>query len=164
MINFSHKSVTENKEKSIKLAQRMKERSKLTSNPLEYLLKKHLDTKDITRIKFSELDDFPKIKRKKIINKILYGKFHFYQAFSYIEDLVKADKVFLVNRKLNEKKDSKSCKSKIIAFEIASRHKRSQIKKILKNKTDTELKFKNPYKVFIQYVPFKNKSTAIKSN
>ena len=55
-------------------------------------------------------------------------------------------------------------KTKIIALEIISRHKRGEIIKKRKKKNEEILDFRNSYKVFIRYVPYLNEAISIKSN
>lgn len=165
MINFTHRPICPDKDKASLIANRMKKKASFDTNQLAYLLKKHLDTKEIKKIELADLEDFPKLNKNTIIEKLFYGTFHFKQAFSYVEDFLKSGNIYLVNKRIKLKKVSNEEKSKIIAAEIISRHRRSIKKNISKKKkVSSTNNFRNPYKVFIEYIPFNNHSKAIKGN
>jgi hypothetical protein len=57
----------------------------------------------------------------------------------------------------------KNSNSKVIAAEIASRHRRSEKKtKMLSSNTRCSKKYRTSYKLFVEYVPWEDKAKAIK--
>ncbi|CAF1024274.1 unnamed protein product [Brachionus calyciflorus] len=97
MANFNHKPCCPDKKNVEKISNRIKKRSMICSNPLGFLLKKHLDTKLIERINLSDISDFPRLSTKKMIEKIFLGTFQLKQAKSYLKDLLKNMTAYLVN-------------------------------------------------------------------
>ncbi|RMZ97209.1 disulfide-isomerase a6 [Brachionus plicatilis] len=134
----------------------MKKKAKEYENEIEYLLKTRLDTKATKELKFSEIEDFPRLSKTIIIENIIFGTYQYNQCQKYYEDLLNNETCYLISEKSYESRNNAE-NTKIIAFEIASRHKRSEVKKFTKKK---KLKF---YKVFIKYVPLLNEWRSIKS-
>lgn len=169
MINFDHKPCCPDGDNALEIAKKLKKRASLKTNRLQFLLSKQLDTKIIPMIDLVDIDDFPKLNQDKIVLKIFFGSFQLKQCLSYIQDLVEFGKAFHVtkNAYVNqlESIDSNNLDSKIVAFQIASRHKRSLIKKDkLPKKTkekNFEKNFRSSYKVFVQYSPGLNRTKAI---
>lgn len=164
MINFFHKPCCPDGENSRSIAKRMKKKAKEYENELEYLLKTRLDTKATKELKFSEIEDFPRLSKTIIIENIIFGTYQYNQCQSYYEDLLDNETCYLISEKSYESRNNAE-NTKIIAFEIASRHKRSEVKKFTKKKKSLNCKkhFKNTYKVFIKYVPLLNEWRSIKS-
>ena len=168
MINFTHKPCISDGKNSIKIAKRIKKKAKISTNNLEFLLKKRLDTKLMPSLELIKIEDFPKLKIKDIKERICFGTFQLKQSKSYLADLVKRVKAFKISSELIKQikdkklqKDLISTNSTILAAEIPSRHKRSRIKtKEIKNEYDQ--KFKSVYKVFIHYQPYENSYNSIK--
>ncbi len=156
MSNFNHMPYETDGLDSEKIATRMIKRSKLSENPLIYFISKQLRTSMFKEILLNDITDFPKLTLKKIVNRITLGSFHAKISLSYIGDLIEEGIGYLYLKHLD--------KSKIIATEIISRHRRSKKKENI-NKTISHTKsgeYKNKYKVFIKYVPSKNSTKAIK--
>lgn len=168
MINFSHVPCNPDGENQMNIAKRIKKKGKIESNKLEFLLGKHFDSKLINSICLEKLGDFPRINEKTLRNKIFLGTFQIRNCKSYLLDLKKNNKVYIIADSLKKKLEDKTeIKTKIIGFEIISRHKRSKSlkKKTLKSKSKEKCFvdcFKNSYKVFVQYIPDYNSSKAIK--
>ncbi|RNA33737.1 disulfide-isomerase a6, partial [Brachionus plicatilis] len=130
MINFFHKPCCPDGDKAVPVAKGMKREAMKDKNELDFLLKNRFGTKFVKEIRLSELNDFPKLPINVIMEKILFGTFQYKQCQSYYQDLGENDKGFIVHKKFLKnisKADENSENSKIIAFEIASRHKRSYI-------------------------------------
>ncbi|RNA37620.1 disulfide-isomerase a6, partial [Brachionus plicatilis] len=112
MINFFHQPCCPDGDKAVPVAKGMKRKAMKDKNELDFLLRNRFGTKFVKEIRLSELNDFPKLPLNVIMEKILFGTFQYKQCQSYYQDLV-------------ENADENSENSKIIDFEIASRHKRS---------------------------------------
>ncbi|CAF0938030.1 unnamed protein product [Brachionus calyciflorus] len=163
MINFDLKPSCPDGENAEKIATKILIRSQKKENDLEFLLGKHLDTKSICPISFSEILDFPVLKRKSMKNNIFLGSYQFNQAKSYLIDLIKNKNAFLVQNNIIKKHISKESQNmKIISIELPSRHKRSKKRESSKNNIFSK-SFRNTYKVFVQYVPYLNNSKGIKA-
>jgi len=178
MINFQHTCFS-NQSEAIDLAKKIRFKSTITSNPLIFLLNKRLNTKLLTSTYLDTITDFPKLTEDDIKNNIFFGSFQLKQSKSYVIDLISNGKAYEVTKELLKqfsnhelKAELMEKKSKIIAVEIASRHKRSETKIISKAKKNTKLgdadvmmkKFKISYKVYVQYIPNKNEASSIKGN
>lgn len=155
MSNFNIKQSVENILYDKKIAKRIKEKSKMKKNPLDFLLKRR-NNLDWRKYSLNNINDFPIIKLKKIRDKICFGTYKIKQADSYIETILKKDEVFVATNKLisdtNNKKFKKNFlrgKLKIISLDVLSRHKRGiyNMKK---------------YRVSICYRPHINKAKSIK--
>ncbi|CAF0991642.1 unnamed protein product [Brachionus calyciflorus] len=170
MINFSHIPCNQDGE-NLNIAKRIKKKGKIESNKLDFLLGKHFDSKLINSVPLEKLNDFPRINEKKLQDKIFLGIFQLRNCKSYLLDLKRNNKVFIIadslKKKLSDKTDENELQTKIIGFEIISRHKRSKslkketLKSKIKEKSYADF-FKNTYKVFVQYIPYFNSSKAIK--
>ena len=166
MINFSHKPCCPDGKNALKIARRILRRNKEKNNKLEFLIRKQLDTKLINPIELSTVWDFPIIRKNKMKNKIFLGSYQLNQARSYVKDLISSKNCYVVSDKLIKNIADPSFyseyrNSKILAFELISRHKRAK-----KKTTDIEIsnypkQYKNTYKVFIQFKPNLNKTKAI---
>ncbi|RNA01705.1 hypothetical protein BpHYR1_007720 [Brachionus plicatilis] len=128
MINFFHKPCCPDGENSRSIAKRMKKKAKEYKNELEYLLKTRLDTKATKELKFSEIEDFPRLSKTIIIENIIFGTYQYNQCQSYYEDLLDNETCYLISEKSYESRNNAE-NTKIIAFEIASRHKRKSNEK-----------------------------------
>ena len=165
MINYCHKPCNADGENASKISNRMKQKAKAhKSNPLKNILKYQLGTKQIKAIRLSDISDFPRFKRKKLIKKVFFGTFQLKMSRSYIGDLIRNNEAYLVSTKIIHSFEDQSIKSsiangsKIIAAIINSRHRRGQIK--TQNEPSIK-KFRNTYKVFILYRPNSNTTRAI---
>lgn len=163
MLNFLHKACNPDGEQAQIIAKRMKERAIKKINELEYLLNKRLGTKLTERIKLSEINDFPKIQLKTILEEILFGTYQYKECQRYYEDLLDIGYGYFICKKQKEKTSGES-NTKIIAFEISSRHRRSVVKYPTqkKNKYSRKRQFKRNYKVFIEYTPNIDSPVSIK--
>lgn len=159
MINFTHKACCPDENKVEKIAKRIKKRGKIKSNHLESLISKHLDTKHITPLKISEIEDFVRLTPKKLNSTIFLGSYQQKQAKSYLDDIISTNKAYLVNETAFNKQRSEF--SKIIAVEISSRHRRGEKKNECKGNNHMD-KLKHKYKVFLEYVPKMKSSKSIK--
>ncbi len=170
MINFTHKPITADGNESALVAKRIRKKANqiYQENDLSFLLNKQLDTSLMAPIKLSSLNDFPRLKLNEITQKILFGTYQMKLAKSYIDELIKNEKnaFILADRIINQienfelKSELQRNETKIIGIEIISRHRRGIDKK--KSKLES-LKFRNNYKLFIQYVPGMNGHKNIKS-
>ena len=184
MSNFDHKPCNADGKDARKIAKKIRERAKISVNHLNVVLKKHLDTAHMGKIELNSISDFPKLKINQMKNKIFYGTYQLRQCESYVGDLVKSGQAFLATHKAVTSFFSKeNCfrqdllqgKTKLLAVEIASRHKRGQVslKQNASDESDSEedlqkntnsskkLKFRTMYKVFIVYEPNVNNPEAI---
>jgi len=73
------------------------------------------------------------------------------------------DDFFETNKTLTIVENMKKSKSKIIAAEIASRHRRSEKKTENSTTLTCSTKFRTTYRLFVEYIPCLNKTKAIKS-
>jgi predicted oxidoreductase len=165
MSNLFHKPICPDGNNSVKIAKKITDKTKINVNKLEFLLTKHLDTKLITPIDLSEINDFPKLTPSELKQEIFLGSFQFKQCTSYVPDMLKNGEAFIINNELLKKIPDINLKndllnSKIIAVEILSRHKRSR-NKAAKNASYVK-KFRTIYKVFIQYLSNISSPNSIK--
>lgn len=175
MSNFVHKPICPDGVNAHQIAGKIKEKILIKDNSLDFLLSKHLDTKMIPEIELSQIEDFPKLTKEQLINNIFYGSFQIKLCVSYIGDLIKNGKAYVIDEDLKKKIPNFSqakdfSKSRIIAVEITSRHKRSKIKDCEKSTNSNNNKtkkrnyirnFRTIYKVFIHYIPDKNNTESI---
>ena len=94
MINYTHKPCCPDSKNVLKISKLLKKKFKKTSNNLEFLLGKQFDTKLITPVDLLSINDFPKITRKKIQSRILFGSFQLRQSKSYLKDLITNGTIF----------------------------------------------------------------------
>ena len=73
MSNFVHKPVCPDGDNALDIANKIKERIKIKENNLDFLLKKHLNTKMIPQIELSEIEDFPKLTKTELKQDIFLG-------------------------------------------------------------------------------------------
>ena len=135
MLNFCHKPCCPDGNNALKIAQKIRKLTGTTENKLNFLLKKRLDTKDLERIEIANINDFPRINKRDIRNSIFFGSFQLNQCRSYVGELLNSGIAFNVTTQFVKKITNKDLKlkltekmHKIIAVEIASRHKRSEVK------------------------------------
>lgn len=187
MLNFLHKpNCPDGPENALRIARKMKEKAvQIKDNKLDFLLKKQFIPNSYDIIYLRDIDDFPTFVPNQAKNEIFFSSYRERQSKSYMVDLIDNARCYklknhLIDRLLkdpslkeNQKKSLNDLKNEldetnVIAVEI-SRHKRSQKgpknKTVQNNNADTEklsLKYKIAYKVFVQYVPNRGSSDAIK--
>jgi hypothetical protein len=172
MLNFTHNPITPDMGKSEIIANRMRKKSQLKKNKLEFILGKTLGTKTIRPIKIKDIIDFPRLKKSVIKDRISLGTFQPRLSKSYIKDVIENSFTFIVESDIikeikNEqlKSDLSKVKYKIIVMEILSRHGRGKKSKKneLKSKKIKKLNqsYTKVYKVFILYKPNVNNYTGI---
>lgn len=180
MLNFTHTRNTYMTEDyhTIRMAQSIKDICKqnggVTLNKLDFLLKKvklsvnskfpkPVWKKNWLETNLDGITDFPKLKKKQLVRRILFGTFQLEGCVDYIESLLERDTVYELTPKnalelddlqLKENKNLKNKlikgRSKIIAVFVTSRHKRG-----LSPTT---------YNVFIRYKPSHIISSSIKDH
>ena len=155
MVNFTHKACCADGKNAQQIAIRIKNKAKLNSNHLEFLLSKHLDTKLITPIVISEIEDFVRLTPNKLNKKVFLDSYQQKLAKSYVKDVIVSknayivsDKIFNTNKNIELRSQFKN--SKVIVVEISSRHRRSQKKKEIENLKNEMDKFRNKYKIFLE--------------
>ena len=158
MINFTHKPCCPDFKNVTKIARSILTKGLNRINQLDFLLGKQLDTKLITPIEITSVWDFPILKKSEMKYKIFLGSYQLNQARSYVRDIISSKNCYLVSHRLIKKLSTESLsfdfqRSKILAFEIISRHRRSKKKQPETEVVDYSKQFKNIYKVFIQYIP-----------
>jgi len=162
MNNFVHKPAETDGVNAFKIAKRLRKKANnpLQINKLSFLLNKHLGSSLLPLVKLSSITDFPKLKKKEIIEKILLGSYQFRMAKSYVQDLKKDGTAYSISEKflqIHSQDIKKDKETKIIAAKLSSRHRRGQ-EKINNIKT-----FRVMYKIFIEYIPNRNSYKSIKS-
>jgi hypothetical protein len=175
MYNFTHKPCCTDSDQAQTIAKNIKEIAEQTHhNPLKFLLSKNLDNLLLVKIELSEINDFVRLKKKDLIEKIYFGKFQLRQASSYVGELIKSGVAYSLTNECIAQIDNISLrsellkkKSKIIGIEIVPRNKRKENKPNENNATEISSneqdlsKFKTTYKVFILYDPSDNTTTSI---
>jgi hypothetical protein len=153
MVNFTHRKCETDGKYARDIAKKMKNRAKIARNPLYSLINKQLGTNIFKQISLDEITDFPKLKKKTIIKCITLGTFHLKISLSYISDLVKNGKAYLLewkeflkNNKLSMINNEES-NSKIIGTEIISRHVRGKKQTNLNTTIKLSSIFKKVYRV-----------------
>ena len=179
MINFSLKPDYPHGKNSMYVARRMKSRKDISRNDLEILLSRQLESSLMQKREFLQIADFPKLKCRRLVKSIFQGSYQLRLCKSYLHDLIKNGHAFyptiqLIKQIGNTKlrKDLIDGNSRLLAVEITSRHRRSDYK----NRNESEQEevqgnrrkkvpkiFKTTYKVFVEYVPFLNHYSSIKS-
>jgi len=170
MSNFTHYPCSPDGKNSMKVARRIRERAKIKYNKLEFFLHKRLDTRLIKQIKLSEIDDFPRLTLKKIRENIIFGSYQLKLSKSYVNEMAQNGVAYIITDEFLESNKTykiveyiKNSNSKVIAAEIASRHRRSEKKtKMLSSNTRCSKKYRTSYKLFVEYVPWEDKAKAIK--
>ena len=167
MINFCHKPCCPDGENSIEIARKIKIKTQIDINPLEFFLGKHLDSKQIPAIDLDDINDFPRLTTNQMVEDIFYGSYQLKQCKSYLSDFLSHHEAYIVSRQLKNKIPDVKVRedmmnSKVIACEITSRHKRSEKSQTQETTNKKNNKFKNNYKVFIQYLPNINSHNSIK--
>lgn len=166
MYNFSFKPDCPDGSDSKEIAEKIRAAKSVRQNAMEFMLSKQLDTKDMIRVDLASITDFVRLEPEEIYKNITLGTFQLRLSKSYIGDLLKHGTAFVVSPDYMKKTVKKtlpsvSANSKIVAVEIVSRHRRSQIPA---GADSDSKKFKNIYKIFVHYDAFGANSTAIKSN
>ena len=163
MLNFVHNPIYTDKPKTEEVALKIKKLSEKTQvNKLEFLIKKRFGTSLFNRIDITTINDFIKLKQKYLEQKIFLGSYQLKMSKSYLADLISHNTVYLIDKnivkhipidKLHKKLrldfSDPNSKSKIIAVELLSRHRRGLIKSGCQNEIS---KYRNIYKVFIHYL------------
>lgn len=157
MINFLHKPSCPDGVNATKIANRMKRKANsiIQENHLSPLLTIRFNTKKNPLSDLSNINDFPRLKKKQLIAKIFLGTFQLRLCKSYVSDLLRNHSCFIF-----ENNKIENFKGKIFGVEISSRHKRGEIK--TKNQEEkTKLRVK--YKAIIQYNPLLKNHKSILS-
>jgi hypothetical protein len=181
MINYLHKPCQADKHNAENISRNLLKRMRNPKlNILNSLLQFdfRLSTKLVPATKLSNITDFPKLSKKKMVQKIFFGSYYLKACKSYMVDLLRNNLICEIDigvlSTIQEKNmDDSSRKiiaealkiSKIIGCEIDSRHSRSVNPYRVERNSGQEKfdkKFKKRYKVFVQYVPFVNRSKSIK--
>jgi hypothetical protein len=175
MLNFVHKPVTADGQNARKVAVRIHRQvatSAAQNNPLSFLLNKRLDTKLIKRQNLSEINDFPRLKKKVMEQKIFLGTYQYRQSKSYMNDLIKSETAYVINtfeitkitdRIFKEKLlQILSSQEKLVAAEIISIHHHQTINNPRSTKQSDN--YKNVYRVFVKYNPSSINYKAITGN
>ena len=106
MLNFTHKPLSPDGEKTKEIAQKMKLKSNIKENKLLFLLKRQLDTHKIRKTSFNNIkQEFPQVDQDEIKREITFGSFHFKQSKSYIKEIINNKEVFLNSTSLLFDKD-----------------------------------------------------------
>ncbi|CAF1024758.1 unnamed protein product, partial [Brachionus calyciflorus] len=131
MSYFAHKPCCPDGENSISISEAMKQKSNLKENSLEFFINKHLNTKDILHMNLSDIVDFPKSKWSILSKEIFLGTYQLKECKSYLSDVIENGICYVISENLKKKCLEKyftleDFDSKIFAFEILSRHKRSE--------------------------------------
>jgi hypothetical protein len=158
MLNFNLKPCIPDGKDTVQIAKRIKKRSSKTKNKLAQLLQMKF-TSTVNSIEIKSINDFPQFTLSQIRRHITLGGFKIRQSQSYIEDIIKYGKAYVLEKKHIEhhvtlpKLKENLINSKIIAVLIQSRHSRgkkckpsSSIKSIYDPKNNVKY-----YKCFIQY-------------
>ncbi|RMZ94264.1 hypothetical protein BpHYR1_017795 [Brachionus plicatilis] len=119
MINFDFKPSCSDGVNAGKIVKRILKKIEKKQNNLEFLLGKQLDTKEIVPINFSEIDDFPVLKRKAMQNKFFLGSFQLRQAKNYMSDLTENPTAFTRGKK---KIINSQSENHIDSFKNSSKH------------------------------------------
>ncbi|CAF0962569.1 unnamed protein product [Brachionus calyciflorus] len=131
MSNYSHKPCCPDGKNSNNISEAMKQKSNIKENSLEFFINKHLNTKDILNMSLSDIVDFPKLNLSVLSKEIFLGTYQLKECKSYLSDVIENGVCYIISDNLKKKYlemyFTRDLDSKIIAFEILSRHKRSYI-------------------------------------
>ncbi len=161
MLNFLHNPCHADVHRDpAKIAQKMREKFQIQTNDLTNLFKIQFDTNAVPLVNLAEIIDFPKLSKDEMIENIFFGTFYIKQSQMYMSDLIKVGKASYISSSVctAQKYDKKSANSKIIGFELPSRHMRG------KKHTESDRyiqSFRDHYKIFIEYLPGLNKPESI---
>ncbi len=157
MYNFTHKPVSPDSTDAVEIANRINERIKNKNYPMICLLKKQMKSSNSEVVALKSITDFPRISKKVLKRKIFLGSYQLRMARSYLSELIKKGVAFRQKdafikslKKPEEKKLFNEIirkKSKLLGFEIPSRHKNGE-----------------EYKTWISYTPDLQRSSAINGN
>ncbi len=161
MLNFLHRPCrADQKRDTMKIARNLKEKSKIDSNALTKLFKLQFDSLALPLQNLSEFIDFPSLSEQEMIENIFLGIFCLKQTKSYLADLQKVGKASYVSDDLCSKFQYTkfSSNSKIIGFELPSRHSRGKKKTSSDRYIQT---FRDHYKIFVEYIPGLNSYVSV---
>ena len=156
MFNFYHAELHIDGDREQEIAKRIRIKATQTEqiNKLQFILNKRLNKKLFLQINISEIDDFVILKRKQFIRKITLGSCLLRLVKSYLPDLSKV--AFKPNHEfVKQMTNIDHNSSKIVGFQMNSRHKRGKIKakaNSLNDNNDDQIKYRTTYKIFIQYM------------
>jgi hypothetical protein len=136
MLNFTHKPCCPDGKKALEIAQKIGQKTENEQkNELDLMLKIRLETKLMTKTNLADINDFPKLSEQTIKDDIVFGSFQIEQSKSYLSDLLQFSTAYMLNDLLGKKLFNRNIsiklenkELKLIAVEIISRHKRSEIK------------------------------------
>jgi hypothetical protein len=163
MLNFTHRPTITDRNRTDEVARRIKEKSYITENPLEMLLNKHFDTRDVHSIRLSEINDFPRLTPEQISQEVNFGSCSVDTSNSYISIFVNRACFYTLSenfmKKLSSENTQQFQETKILACHMYSRYKQGKIKE-----NDGKEKMKMIYRVYVQYAPHINGPASIKCN
>ena len=151
MSNFQNKPICPDGANSDKIIDKMiKRASSHKTNPLKELVFKQLRSKQFSEINIDSISDFPIFKRKQLVREIFLATYQLKMSPSYASDILlngyKVNEKFKCKNNLLHQKLTNG--SQLLAANLASRHRRGEIKGKNQDK-----KLKVMYKVFILYDP-----------
>jgi hypothetical protein len=172
MSNFIHRPCSPDGKKSKKIAERIRKRTQIYENKMEFFINKRLDTRLIKKINLLDIDDFPKLSVKNIKENILFGSYQLKLCKSYVSEMVQCGIAYIItddfletNKAFKIVNQIKNSKSKVIAAEITSRHRRSEKKSnTLSSNIRCSKKYRTTYRLFIEYIPNLDQTKAIRGN
>ncbi len=131
MYNFYHTTICTDGKRAIEIAKRLRKKATQVeqTNKLHFLLRKRLDTKILKQIHIEDIDDFVRLKQKHLERKIFMGSCLTRIVKSYLPEIIKKGVAFKpTNAFIKQIPDFELNETKIVAFQINSRHKRGIIK------------------------------------
>ena len=154
--NFTFEPILYDKPDTQKVARRLKKKAdEFKENNLEFIINRRLTTTNIfTRMQLEDTGKlgFIQLKGRYLRNKIFCGGFQYKMARkSYITDLIKRSKIYLLNpnKKLEKLFDPNT---KIIAVKMPSRFKRGKSKKKAKESEKVD-QMTTTRRVYVQFTP-----------
>jgi hypothetical protein len=161
MLNFLHKPCHADINRDpAKIAKKIRDRFQIQTNDLTKLFKIQFDTNAVPLQNLSEFIDFPRLSEDEMIENIFFGSFYIKQSQMYMSDLLRVGKASYISREVcaSQKYEIKSPNSKIIGFELPSRHMRG------KKNTESDRyiqSFRDHHKIFVEYIPGQNAPESI---
>jgi hypothetical protein len=153
--NLTFKPLIDDKDHSEAVARRLKQKLNLRrDNNLEILFRSRMSTRRyFSCVNIRSIDDFIPLKRRYLRQKVYCGSFHLKMAKSYLFDFMTITQAY-VYKPPKYLLHLIEPNSKILAFKVSSRYKRSKSKLFISKGKQGIDQFNKVNKVFLHYTPW----------
>ena len=153
--NFTFKPLVDDKNDTEAVSRRLKQRLlNNRRNHLEFLFRNRMTTRRyFSCIDVQKIDDFIPLKRRYLRRKVFFGSFQLKMAKGYLFDFMTISKAYIYKPPKLVMKNLEP-NTKILAFKVSSRYKRSLSKASIQKGKEGIDAFNKINKVYIQYRPW----------